>query len=398
MQDRIEENINSLLRWLELNDYSSFDHYDYWSTKFGRLGKRLFSKNKFLGSFFVAPIYFLDTFWPASRRFFTKQSRSAEAIPRIATGYFRLYGITQNPEYLEKGLDLLNWLKANVSQSEHGIGWGLHFDWQAKEFVPKNTPCVTLTAYSTLAFLEGYRLTGNGDFFKIAQKTGEFVLHDLNQRKTPHQLSLSYTPLDHNFVINANSYAARILLEISAIDSDRQKVKRMDKIVNYIIDQQNADGSWYYSDKKDVPPKNNFIDSFHTCFVLENLFSIWKSNKDERLMGSISRGHQFFVDNFITRDFSVRYHYCYPCSTGILVDIRGCAEAICSLAVLSEIFPQGLDLAVKVFEWTVNNMRDEAGFYYFRIYKTHKHKSAYIRWAQAPMFNALTCLLSVLRS
>ena len=115
-------------------------------------------------------------------------------------------------------------------------------------------------------------------------------------------------------------------------------------------------------------------------------------------MGSISRGYQFFADNFINRDFSVRYHYRYPSSTGILVDIRGCAEAICSLAVLSEIFPKALDLAVKVFEWTANNMRDEAGFYYFRIYKTHKHKSAYIRWAQAPMFNALTCLRSVIIS
>ena len=229
MKNRIEENINSLLHWLELNDYSSFDHYDYWSSKLGISGKRLFFKNKLLGLFLVAPIHLLDTFLPSSRGFFAKHRRSAEAIPRIASGYFRLYRIGQNPEYLEKGLGLLNWLQDNALPTEHGIGWGLHFDWQAKEFVPKNTPCVTLTAYSTLAFLEGYRLTGNSEFFEIAQKTGEVVLRDLNQRKTRDQLSLSYTPLDHNFVINANSYAARILLEISAIDCDRQKVKRMDE-------------------------------------------------------------------------------------------------------------------------------------------------------------------------
>jgi len=396
VKNSVESHSYSLLRWIEQNNYSSFDHYDYWSSKLGVLGKRLFLKNKLLGSFLVAPIYLLDTYWPASRRFFAKQSRSAEAVPRIASGYFRLYQITQNSEYIRKGCELLNWLKENASKTEHGIGWGLHFDWKANEFVPKTTPCVTLTAYSTQAFIEGYRLTGRKDYLEIALKTGDFVFYDLNRKQAGQQTSLSYTPLDHNYVINANSYAAKILVETVSIDNNSEKADLIKKVVNYIIAQQNADGSWYYSDKNNILQKWNFIDSFHTCFVLQNLFSIWKWNRDEQLMKSIRRGYKFFTDNFVTEEFSVRYYYCYPIPTGIITDIRGCAETIYCCAFLSEIFPEALDLSVKVTEWTINNMKDKDGFYYFRIYKTHKHKFPYIRWGQAPMFNALTYLLSKL--
>ena len=45
---------------------------------------------------------------------------------------------------------------------------------------------------------------------------------------------------------------------------------------------------------------------------------------------------------------------------------------------------------------TINNMWDKNGYFYFRIYRTHKHKMSYMRWGEAPMFNAITFLLSKL--
>lgn len=393
----IEKAAYSLLQWLESNDYSSFDHYDYWSTAPAIFGKRLFTWNKLLGAPVIAPVFLLDAYLPGTRRLFAKKRRSAEAIPRIAAGYFRLYRMTGDLVYLEKGCQLLAWLKNNASKTLNGIGWGLHFDWQGREFVPKGTPCVTLTAYSTHAFLESYRLTGISDYLQTVLETRDFVIYDLNRKNSADQLALSYTPMDHNYVINANSYAARILAETSTEVNDSSTNDMVEKIVNYIISQQNIDGSWYYSDKDNVLPKRNFIDSFHTCFVLENLFHIWKRNNDKRLLNSISRGFEFFMDNFLNSNGNVRYYYRYPCPTGIDVDIRGCAEAILCCACLSEVFPQALDMSLKITRWTIENMRDKDGFYYFRIYKTHKHKYPYVRWAQAPMFNALTFLMTKLK-
>ena len=111
------------------------------------------------------------------------------------------------------------------------------------------------------------------------------------------------------------------------------------------------------------------------------------------MKSAIDRGYNFFKDNFVADDYSVRLYHSYPYLTGVKVDMRGCAESIHCLAVLSEIYPDALELAVKIANWTINNMQDKDGYFYFRIYRTHKHKMSYIRWNQAPMLNALTRLL-----
>ena len=388
-----EKGVVSLSRWLEENDYSSYDHYDSLATRFGVLSKRLFSANKLFGLPLVALVFLLDTYRPQSRKLFSKKARSAEAIPRIAESYFRLYRITGDPSCLERACHLLDWLKENGTYSRHGVGWGLHFDWEGVEFLPRGTPCVTLTAYSTEAFLEGYRLTGEDAYLEIVLKTGAFVANDLNRKDGINETAVSYTPLDHNYVINANSYAARILVDVCQYQDDFSKKRLIQRLLNYILAQQNTDGSWYYFDKNDMPEGRNFIDSFHTCFVLENLYVIWKWNKDERVKKAIDRGYRFFKGHFINSDFSVSYYYSYPYPTGVKVDIRCCAEAIHCLSVLSDIYPETFNLARKIAEWAIKNMQDKDGFFYFRIYRTHKNRMPYIRWGQAPMLNALTALL-----
>lgn len=384
----------SLNRWLEEINYSSYDHYDFLSTKFGVFSKHLFSLSKPLGIPYVAIIFILDTYFPNSRKYFTRKTRSAEAIPRIATSYFSLFQLTGDSNYLNRGCELLEWLQKNASNTRRGTGWGLHFDWEGVEFLPKGTPCVTLTAYSTEAFLKGYDLTGNKTYLETALKTGEFVVYELNRKNTSSGIAISYTPLDHNYVINANSYAAWILNETLKYHNDPIKLELVNRITSYILSHQESDGSWYYFDKNDVSERRNFIDSFHTCFVLVNLYSIYKWNKDEQLRKAIDKGYRFFKEHFINSDFSVSYYHKYPYPTGVKVDIRGCAEAIHCLAVLSESYPEALDKAKKIAEWTIRNMQNKSGCFYFRIYRTHKHKMPYIRWGQAPMLNALTCLLN----
>jgi len=393
MTTKIIPSLRRLMQWLEENDCASHDHYDFLSTRFGVLSKRVFSANRLIGLPFVVPIFIFDTYLPKTRKLFSKKARSAEAVPRIAVSYLRMYRITSDTGYLNYGCKLLGWLKENATNTRHGLGWGLHFDWQAMEFLPKGTPCVTLTAYSTEAFLEGYKVTGENEHLEIALKTSDLVVNDLNRKETGFETALSYTPLDHNYVINANSYAAKILVDTIKYRNDLEKRELIGKICNYILSQQNSDGSWYYFDKDDVAEKSNFIDSFHTCFVLENLYEIWKWNKDERVKKAIDRGYGFFIDHFINKDYSVSYYHSYPYPTGVKVDIRCCAEAIHCLAVLSESYPEALDLAGKIAAWTIENMQDKEGYFCFRIYKTHKNRMPYIRWGQAPMLNALTCLL-----
>jgi len=176
-------------------------------------------------------------------------------------------------------------------------------------------------------------------------------------------------------------------------DSLKQRDLIME-VITYILNQQNSDGSWYYHDKTDVPPEKNFIDSFHTCFILGNLFFLWKWLKDQKLEDAIIKGYDYFVKNFIMDDYSVRLYHYYPIPTGVKVDIRACAEAIYCCALLSELIPDALELSKRIAQWTILSMQDRSGYFYFRIYITHKHKMPYMRWGEAPMFNALTFLLT----
>jgi hypothetical protein len=396
---RIKEITLSLLKWLEENHYSSYDHYDFWSSRVGILGRKIFSRNFYLGLPLVASIYCLDKFYPEAREFFSQKQSSAEAIPRIAIGYFRLNEMTADPDFLRRGCNLLKWLKDQATITKHGIGWGLHFDWQGKELIPRSTPCVTLTAYATEAFLKGFELTGDDNYLKTALKSSSFVAKDLQRRINDNEVALSYTPIDHTYVINANAYAAKILAETLPYYCDHNRIELIDGIINYILNQQNADGSWYYYDRSNAYKKINFIDCFHNSFILDNLYFLWTWNRSEQLYNAISRGYNFFVNHFISNDGSVRYYHYYPNRNDISVDVRGCAEAIYTCSLLADIFPGALELSLKIAEWTSNHMMDQRGYFYFRLYgKYWKHtsKMPYVRWVQAPMFNALTYLLTKL--
>ena len=391
MYNRVFESVEILLNWIEQNQYKSYDHYDYWSSKFGLFSRRIFYRNKFLGLPLISSVYLIDNLFPGFRGVFAKKESSAESVPRIVMAYFRLFQCTNNSSYLQKGCALLDWLVDNVSLTNHGLGWGLHFD--CEEIAPMFTPCTTITAYSTEALIMGFNLTGNIKYLNCALQTGEFVAKDLNRREFENSTALSYTPIDNHYVINANSYSARILLDCLKIKKDETKFVLMNKIVNYILEQQNSDGSWYYYDKQTVPTKKNFIDSFHTCFVLENLFEIWNYNKNDNVLDSLKNGFEFFLNNFINEDYSIRYYFTYPYPTGISVDIRGCAETIYCCTLLAEIFPHSLEIAEKISNWVIKYMQDKDGYFYFRIILGYKQKFPYIRWAQAPMLNALTFLL-----
>jgi hypothetical protein len=57
--------------------------------------------------------------------------------------------------------------------------------------------------------------------------------------------------------------------------------------------------------------------------------------------------------------------------------------------------PGCLGPACKVANWTIENMQDEDGHFYYRMYPLHiKAKVPLIHWGQATMYRALACLLA----
>jgi len=78
------------------------------------------------------------------------------------------------------------------------------------------------------------------------------------------------------------------------------------------------------------------------------------------------------------------------------IDIQSLAQAVITYAVISEDMNEYLDKAKKIADWTIANLYDSEGYFYYRVYKNGSvDKTPYIRWAQSWMLRAVSLIIKV---
>jgi hypothetical protein len=75
------------------------------------------------------------------------------------------------------------------------------------------------------------------------------------------------------------------------------------------------------------------------------------------------------------------------------VDIHCVAQSILTLLALKDLDTSNVVLARSVFQWAMNHMWDERGFFYYRVLRFFTIRIPYMRWAQAWMLLAMSTLL-----
>jgi hypothetical protein len=101
------------------------------------------------------------------------------------------------------------------------------------------------------------------------------------------------------------------------------------------------------------------------------------------------RGYEYWKNTFFLPDGTPRYysHKTLP------IDIQCCSQAIDTLVLFSERDPEAIPLAVRVAQWTIANMQDRSGYFYYRRYSRWLvNKTPTLHWGQATMFCALAGL------
>jgi len=106
------------------------------------------------------------------------------------------------------------------------------------------------------------------------------------------------------------------------------------------------------------------------------------------------RGFAFFKQHFFESDGSPRYYY----DQKFPVDIQCAAQAIDTLTFFSDLDPEALPLAQRVAAWTIAQMQDADGHFYYRDLGWTKVKTPMLHWGQGTMFKALSHLLNRLGS
>ena len=381
-----------LKNYCESQNYAGWDPYDGLNSKIFQatpLKHCDLARLIWIQSFKRSPINFRKVM-------FVPKEHNAKGIALLLTGYCNIYKAQQisgkeelgkQEEILEKINYLANLLISLQSKGYSGACWGYNFDWQARRlfFFPKYTPTVVATSFCTSALLETYEITKNNELLSIALSSAQFVLKDLHRTQKPEGFLFSYSPLKGNdTVYNASLLGSKLLSYCYhyTLNDEYKNIARESVIA--CTSAQQPDGSWVYGENK----TQNWIDSFHTGYNLDALQSYQKLTHDNSFSENIERGFDFYVNNFFLNDGTPKYYHnkTYP------IDIHCPAQLFVTLHSLNK-FKKYRELAEKVMNWTIRNMQDKKGYFYYQIKKNKNSKISYMRWSNAFMFYGMSFYL-----
>lgn len=333
--------------------------------------------------------------WNLRRIAMVPKEHNAKGIGLFLQGYCNLYKVVvQRPELendlgkkevlLDQIKELAELLISLQSEGYSGACWGYNFDWQARRLFlfPRYTPTVVATNFCATALFDAYEVTKNERYKSIALSAAEFVLRDLHRADYNGGFLFSYSPLQGNdTVFNASLLGSKLLSYCYRYTKDeRLKVAARGSVVA-CCNGQAVDGSWVYG----MLPVQGWIDSFHTGYNLDGLIAYQENTGDRAFAENIERGFDFYIKNFFNEDGSPKYYHNrqYP------IDIHCPGQLFVTLHRLGR-FDEYRELAAKVLEWTVRNMQDRRGYFYYQLKKGISSKISYMRWSNAFMFNALS--------
>jgi hypothetical protein len=381
--------------WLEKHGYESFDPYDIWGTAYSLWARRLYYKNSLLGLPFVAPILLIDTFIPGLRPLMVKKERFATADAQLLLAFINLYQCLKKNEYLDKAKNLGTEILSYSIPGYSGYCWGYPFDWQNSGALwRKNTPYITATPYCFEAYCALYDCTGDGTYLDIAKSIARFVADDLKETPTGQDAAAgSYSPIDNSKVINASAYRAMVLIEASERFGDAEYRKKGLRNINFILQSQNSDGSWPYDVNE---KKRSFIDHFHTCFVLKNLWKLNGHLNDRLIDESIKKGFEYYRKTLFRPDDTPRPFSIEPRFQIVTNDLYNYAEAITLCSVLANDVSGALFLANKLAHVVCTRYQLKHGDFVTKEYLGGVRTTfPFLRWSQAQVFYSLTNLLMV---
>src|SRR5208283_2153275 len=272
--EKVEDAVLRFVGWLDRYGETSYDHQSFFASDLGRRAKALYYTNPLLGTMAVAPIIFCEAFVPTARRLFWKRQRFPIADAHYAMGFAFLALVFDRTEYYDRAVHFLEVLKSTRCPGYTNYCWGYPFDWETIcGTIREGTPLITTAPYVYEAFREVWRIDNKDEWLRIMKSIAMHAVEDYRDFETSVKASTcSYTPDPKQSVgvINANAYRAFLLTRAAEDFSDENFRKVARRNLNFVIECQNADGSWYYANDG----KRTFVDHFHTCFVLKALVKI----------------------------------------------------------------------------------------------------------------------------
>lgn len=387
--------LNSFLKlktYCECQQFKGWDPYD-------GLNSQIFQKLPFFKKSALCRLVFIQVFkrCPVNLRLLAivPKEYNAKGVGLFLQGYNNLYKAVCMTPVLEKQLgtkkeilyevkELADLLISLHTRGYSGACWGYNFDWQARRLFlfPKHTPTVVATCFCAIALMDAYGVTGDKKYLDVALSAADFVMNDLHRTDCNDGFLFSYSPLQGNdTVFNASLLGSKLLASCYHYTGNEVYKEAARKSVIACCNAQKEDGSWVYG----MLPVQSWIDSFHTGYNLDGLIAYEEQTGDTSFHSYIEKGFDFYVNNFFEKDGTPKYYHdrMYP------IDIHCPGQLFITLHRLHK-FDEYQELAENVLNWTIKNMQDKKGYFYYQLKKGISSKIPYMRWSNAFMFNALS--------
>jgi hypothetical protein len=384
--EKINQSFLQLKAYVEREEYRGWDPYDGLNSAFFQrlpFRKVPLARLAWIQFFKRSRINFRSLFG-------VEKGFNSKGLGLFLSGYCNLYQQDPREEYKQKIYFLVGKIVELHSKGYSGMCWGYNFDWQARAFFqPRFTPTVVATTYVAYALLDAYDVFKEQAWLKYARSACDFVLNDLNRTYDQDgDFCFSYSPLDKTQVFNASLLGSRLLSRVYAHTKEEILAEEASKSVSFCCKQQKENGAWGYG----TLPFHQWIDNFHTGFNLECIYEFQKYTGNKTFNTCLLKGFEYYVNTFFTEQGQSKYYNdtLYP------IDIHAPAQLIVTLIRMGKL-EEYLPLVNRVVLWTIQNMQDKRGYFYYQLKSTGSSKIPYMRWAQAWMFFSLSYYITTIK-
>lgn len=387
---------NQLMEYCEKERYKGWDPYD-------GLNSKVFQALPFFKKSALCRLMVIQGFKrsPVNLRRIAcvPKEYNAKGIGLFLQGYCNLLKLVHQKPDLESVIGSEKDIKTKVHElaelliglqskgDYHGACWGYNFDWQARRLFlfPKYTPTVVATNFCATALMEAYEETGEKKYLDVALTAAEFVKEDLHRYKCEEGFLFSYSKLPGNdTVFNASLLGSRLLSYSYKYTGNDEYRLLAEESVMACCKGQREDGAWVYG----LMPVQSWVDSFHTGYNLDGLIAYEELTGDTKYHDYIEKGFKYYIEHFFESDGTPKYYdnKMYP------IDIHCPGQLMVTLARMHKM-EEYKELASRVMVWTIKNMQDKRGYFYYQLKKGISSKISYMRWSNAFMFCAMSYYL-----
>jgi hypothetical protein len=295
--EKVEKLLQGVSQWLSGYGETSWDHQSYFGGPVGRRAKALYYRNQKVGMLAVAPMIFSEAFVPSARRLFAKPVRFPIADAHYAMGFAYLSQAGGDSKLHARAVHFLEELEKSRCPGYKDRCWGYPFNWETRNgTLHEGTPLITTVPYVYEAFRSVFAIDKNPRWMDAMSSIARHAVEDIKDFPVSETASTcSYTPFDKGGVINAGAYRA-FLLTSASIDLNEERYWTIaERNLNFVLEAQRPDGSWFYS----IDGVRDFVDNFHTCFVLKALAKIDQLKPSEKVQRAIDKGVEYYLANLL---------------------------------------------------------------------------------------------------